>query len=66
MPVRQVLQFHGKDRALFNKVNRSLVSLKNRNAKIPTAGILSDVQLGYVNNLIVQMNTLLTNKVNVG
>jgi hypothetical protein len=63
MVTRQVLQFHGRDRALFNKVNRALVSLKNRNGKIPTAGILNDAQLTMVNALIVQMNTLLTNKV---
>lgn len=60
-----VLQFHGRDRARFHAVNRALVSIKNRNAKIPTAGILNDAQLAAANALIVQMNVLLAQKVAV-
>lgn len=65
MAARMVLQFHGKDRARFNAVNRALVNLKNRNAKIPTAEILTAPQLVEVNDIIAKMNTLLAQKVPV-
>lgn len=65
MAAKLVLQFHGRDRARFNAVNRALVSLKSRNAKIPTAGILTVPQLGEVNDLIARMNVLLAQKVPV-
>ena len=62
---RVIKKFHGKDRARFNAVNRTLVSLKNRNSKIPTAGILDDAQLVQVNAIITQMNVLLAATVTV-
>jgi hypothetical protein len=65
MAARMVFQFHGKDRARFNAVNRALVSLKNRNAKIPTANILTGPELVEVNDIIAKMNALLLVKVPV-
>jgi len=62
---RQVFKFKGKDRARFNKVNAALVSLKNRNAKIPALNILTAPQVVEVNDLIAAMNALLALKINV-
>lgn len=62
---RTIKQFHGKDRARFANVNKYLVALKNRNAKIPTAGILDVDDLTACNRLIAKMNTLLAATVDV-
>lgn len=62
---RQVYKFKGKDRARFNKVNAALVSLKNRNAKVPALNILTVDQVTKVNDLIAAMNALLALKINV-
>lgn len=65
MAAKLVLQFHGRDRARFNAVNRALVALKARNAKIPTAEILTLEQVNECNDLITRMNALLAQKVPV-
>ena len=65
MAARMVFQFHGKDRARFHAVNRALVNVRTRNAKIPPANILTLAQVAEVNDLIAAMNALLERKVPV-
>lgn len=62
---RVIKKWHGKDRARFQAVNRVLVSLKNRNAKVGGEQILTAPQLVCVNTVITQMNTLLAETVTV-